>query len=273
MIRVPIMATELVAGARAVVAAVAAWEVPTVVSLTDARLLAEFLLVDAPPTHLTIITDRATAAAVTDVSYLAWSLAEHLESSRLDLYVEDADRPPSIAVSDGALIALVVDGATPAGVLTTDHERLRHQVKAQLESRIEDTVAIVAHGPTMTEVETEFAARFGADVAARYRRCLDELWPAVLNGSAVDAVSTAVVVVASANGWLHDLGAWGRAVGIATEADFSRAKAELESAGVIEVVEESRGVGRPRQRLTLRHDMLESSDRDEFRTIARVLSQ
>jgi hypothetical protein len=90
-------------------------------------------------------------------------------------------------------------------------------------------------------------------------------------GDDLDEVAIALLVTAKNEQLLYDVSRWGEDVGMASKATFSRTKTNLEDAGLLDTEKVPIDVSRPRQRLLLGDDALQSADTDELAFVARDL--
>lgn len=259
------MATGVLIGHHTLIKAIEAWGDPVVINVADPHLCAAYVMHDVSES-VRIVTDRSTYARMVDVEYLSWGLAQR-QGDMLEVAVTDDVQSPMVAVGPRGLIGFVDIGFQIGGIVTDEAEPLRTTVAQYLDHLATRAESAIVTGPSLTAVADEFAGRFGAAAADQYLDCLSGIWTDQLADEAIDAKRVATLVAADHEGLLADLGSWGRALGIATQADFSRIKQELVEASLVTVTNESRGVGRPRQRLGLNRAALEAIDDDRINPV------
>lgn len=265
------MSTEIVAGCPAIVDELTTWEHPMTIGTPNPRLLAWLITRMNEGANGTILTDDRTVRQVTDVDYLTWQLAERYERGDLEVRMVDGAAIPSMAMNHTSVMLLVDIGEFVGGVISHEAPKLHRNLEHHVENLVAETSVNVPSSPPRATIKSTFATQFSTQSADRYLACLDALWSDQLDGNEYDAIDVAVIVVADEAGWLSDLGTWGRTAGIATEADFSRAKGKLEDGGIIQVFERSEGVGRPRHQLSLNTEVLAAARQPELQLIAEQL--
>ena len=261
------MSAELVHGRSAVLEQLVTWSGTNTMSTTDPYLLGSLLTRDRPAaTTWSVLTTVSCLDTIESVDYLSWSLTEAIEAgtftvSRIDRQI------PSVALGEDELIAFIEFETTLAGLRIGAHGELGLLLKHCLGEVRASSPQWTPTQPTLTTVLDTYEAHFGEDAAMHLEECLGAIWDQQLAGETYDALEFATLVAAHNGSWLGNLGAWGRASGVATEADFSRIKQRFEEAGLIEVESIADGVGRPQQRLTLRLDALDVTAREALDTL------
>lgn len=263
------MVTGTVEGLEELTAALSDWNRPMILGTASPRLVAELLT--GPPTRRPdrILIETTTFEHLIEVAYLRWVLAEHIEIGDLEIYVAD-DGVPLLATDETTVMGLIEIDAFHGGVLSED-DALSILATEHLENATATAQPVNSFGKTLSTVEAAFAKQFSPSAASDYFECLARLWPMNLEGLGYDARSVAVIVAANEEAWFSSLGPWGRETDIATEADFSRAKRQLEDDGIVHVLTQPQGVGRPRHQLQLIDEALEQSVRQDIKDIAMVL--
>ncbi len=266
------MTVEIVTGWPAFVAELDTWDRPITICTDNPRFVAWITTRVGDGTIGTILTDDRTVRQVTEIDYLEWQLADRYERGDLEVRILDGHTIPAIAMNHASVLLLVDIAESPGGVISHEATELHHRLHHHVERLLGDASIGSPAAPGFTAVKNAFVTQFSSRLADRLFECLDVLWPDQLDGNEYDAIAVATIVVADDHGWLSDLGTWGRTTGIATEADFSRAKRTLEEDGIIQVFERSDGVGRPRHQLALNTEVLADAKQPELQLIAEVLT-
>jgi hypothetical protein len=125
--------------------------------------------------------------------------------------------------------------------------------------------------PAISRVRSSLETEIGEATAADFDSVLASLATARGDGDGLDEVTISLLVAARNNELLYEISRWGEDVGLASKATFSRTKTRLEDMGLIDTESVPIDVGRPRLRLLVGDERLESADSDELATVAQSL--
>jgi hypothetical protein len=238
---------------------------PTATGITDIV----FGVHDAadPPT-VDLLADRTALKSATADFVAGGHAADLVAEGTLSVRWADEIARPSLLVADDSVVSVVAVPDRVAGLVATD-ETFVTEVNECDTRRWVAAEAFRLPAPPLSDVRETLAAELGTTVAADFDTALAEL-PAVRDDApGLDEVTVSLLVAARHGVLLYDVSRWGEDVGLASKATFSRTKGELEAAGLIATEKVPIAVGRPRLRLRLATDRLESADVPELTRLAR----
>ncbi|UPM43534.1 transcriptional regulator TbsP [Halocatena salina] len=195
--------------------------------------------------------------------------ADLIEADRLALRTFD-EPTNTLIVSDDAVTAVVSAGGKVAGLVTDDTEFVS-ATREQYESEWDSAEQFKLRTPPISRVRSTLSEEIGADVAEDFDGVLTSLETARGNGEGLDEVTISLLVAAKNEELLYDISKWGEDVGIASKATFSRTKTRLEEMGLVDTEKVPIDVGRPRLRLILGDDRLQSTSSDDLANVAQSL--
>lgn len=195
--------------------------------------------------------------------------ADLIDEDRLALRTFDGPTN-TLVVSDEAVTAVVSAGGKVAGLVTDDTEFVS-ATRGQYENEWESAESFKLRTPPISRVRSTLSEEIGADVAKDFDGVLTSLETARGNGDGLDEVTISLLVAAKNEELLYDISKWGEDVGIASKATFSRTKTRLEEMGLVDTEKVPIDVGRPRLRLILGDDRLQSTSSDDLANVAQSL--
>ncbi|RRJ29224.1 transcriptional regulator TbsP [Halocatena pleomorpha] len=195
--------------------------------------------------------------------------ADLIEADRLALRTFD-EPTNTLIVSDDAVTAVVSAGGKVAGLVTDDTEFVS-ATRDQYENEWDAAEQFKLRTPPISRVRSTLSEEIGADVAEDFDGVLTSLETARGNGEGLDEVTISLLVAAKNEELLYDISKWGEDVGIASKATFSRTKTRLEEMGLVDTEKVPIDVGRPRLRLILGDDRLQSTNSDDLANVAQSL--
>lgn len=195
--------------------------------------------------------------------------AADLESAEtLGLRVLSEAPEASLLVTDDSVVSLISADGLVGGLTATDPSFVS-AVRERYESEWDGAEAFSLRTPPLSRVRETLAADIGTDTADDFDAVLDSLDVAIGDGEGLDEVAIALLVAARNGQLLYDMSKWGEDVGLASKATFSRMKTRLEDSGLVETEKVPIDVGRPRLRLRLGGEDLESADLAELASTAQ----
>ena len=211
-----------------------------------------------------LLADPAVLKTVADDFSVAGRMANRVESGELEIRRHDGGT--NALVATGSSVAAVVRGNDCAAGLVTDDDGVVEDTEARLAEAWADADAYDLQAPSLDRVRETLEAELGRPTADDFDAILSSD-----AGGAVDEVTISLLAAAKNGELLYDISKWGEDVGIASKATFSRTKTRMEEQGVIETEKVPIDVGRPRLRLRLDSDRLETDDDREFARVARSM--
>jgi len=224
---------------------------------------------DGPPT-VRLLGHPETVKDVMSDFIVASNAADLVESATLELRVNDATSGNPLLIHDDAVVA-VVDAGASVGGLVADDEAFVADAREQYESQWEGAEAYPLRTPPLSTVHEGLSAELGEHAEQDFRAMLSSLETARGDGDGLDEVTISLLVAAKNEELLYDVSKWGEDTGVASKATFSRTKTKLEDMGLIETEKVPIDVGRPRLRLTLGDDRLETAENDQLATVAQSM--
>ncbi|PSP74921.1 hypothetical protein BRC81_17260 [Halobacteriales archaeon QS_1_68_20] len=168
---------------------------------------------------------------------------------------DDLGRNP-VLVTDGRLVVRIAAGNFVEHAATED-ESFVSSVRAAYEERWAGADSFEIRTPARSRLRDSLTddENLGEAVWEDFAALLRHV---EADGAEVDEVTLTVIAAARNGSQLYHLSRWGKEVGLASKATFSRMKSQLEEQGIVETVRVPVEVGRPRQRLTLPDDLVEA---------------
>ena len=222
--------------------------------------------VDDDSPSIRLLANAAALKAAMGEFLVAGRAANHVDSEVLDIRQCEGGSNALVVTESSAVT--VVRGAERVAGLATDDEAIVDDVDDRLSAAWGGADPYDLRTPPLTRVRTTLASELGESTAEAF----DSIFAAIeADGAGVDAVTVSVLVAARNEDLLYDISKWGEDVGIASKATFSRTKTRLEELGAIETEKVPIDVGRPRLRLRIADERLETDDHAEFARAARSI--
>ena len=222
------------------------------------------------PPEVRLLADERALKNVMDDFLVASTAADLLDEGTLSMQVLDDVPNHSVAVTTDSVYALVTIGDTVGGLGTADGGFVAGAVD-YYESVWAETETYSLRTPSISKVRSTLEDEIGPETAADFDTVLNSLSTARGDGDGLDEVTISLLVAARNGELLYDISKWGEDVGLASKATFSRTKTKLEDMGLIDTEKVPIDVGRPRLRLMLGDDRLDTADADELATVAQSL--
>jgi hypothetical protein len=217
--------------------------------------------------EIRLLAREPVLKSVRDDFLIAADIADLAEQQGLEIRLLQGGIENTLFVSDGSLYAVVAMEAGAAGLAAED-ETFLEDTYATYDDIFETAPSFDLRTPGRTRVGETLEDVLGEQTRADFDAVLASLDSV---GDDLDEVAIALLVTAKNEQLLYDVSRWGEDVGMASKATFSRTKTNLEDAGLLDTEKVPIDVGRPRQRLLLGHDTLQSADTDELAFVARDL--
>ncbi|WP_238479795.1 transcriptional regulator TbsP [Natranaeroarchaeum sulfidigenes] len=229
-------------------------------------------LVDVLADHegrVDVLAEPATVKTVMDDFIVASNAADLIASDRLSLRTSDALATNPLLISSLSVMTLVTTDTSVSGLVSED-ESFVDDVRSEYRDQWAAAEEYSLRTPPRTEVDEELAESLGEDAERDFQAMLGSLETA-RGDDGIDEVTASLLVAAKNEALLYDISKWGEDTGVASKATFSRTKTKLEEEGLIETEKVPIEVGRPRLRLTLADERLQSADSDQIVTAAQSL--
>ena len=212
-----------------------------------------------------VLADRSLLKAIANDFPVASNAAESVDRGALELRVATTDTGNALLVTDTSVVAVVSASEQAAGLVTTDEAFVR-DANETYRARFEAAEPFSLRTPALSTIRSSLDAEFGSAVRTDFDAILASV--GADDGPDLDEVVISLLVAARNDLLLYDISKWGEDTGIASKATFSRTKTDLEEAGLIETEKVPIDVGRPRLRLQLGDDRLETAEPDQLAAVA-----
>ncbi|MES3517951.1 MAG: DUF5821 family protein [Natronomonas sp.] len=214
--------------------------------------------------QIRILAGESTLSKLNGAFELRARLAKHAGSGRLSLHRYDGSTNTLLVDRDAVVLFSDIGDETievrkaHSQFLTDKYEQFCTEACAA--TRVDlDT-------PSITRIRSTLSDALGTDPAEEFDRVL-RLLPDCADS---DAATVALLVAGRHEKLYGDLSTWGEALGVASNATFSRKKTELiEEHGLIETEAISRDVGRPPLRLRPADTSLRDASVDDLADLAK----
>ena len=220
--------------------------------------------------EIRMLADESTLKDAMEDFLVASPAADLVEAGTLSMRVLATVPNHSVVVTNDSVYALVTVADT-ISALGTDDDEFVGAAANHYESTWESAEAYSLRTPAISRVRSSLETEIGEATAADFDSVLASLATARGDGDGLDEVTISLLVAARNNELLYEISRWGEDVGLASKATFSRTKTRLEDMGLIDTESVPIDVGRPRLRLLVGDERLESADSDELATVAQSL--
>ncbi|MDG5776413.1 DUF5821 family protein [Haloarculaceae archaeon H-GB2-1] len=221
-------------------------------------------------TTVDLLANERKLKSVMDDFLIASNAADLIAADTLTIRVRESLPENSLLVSENAVVSLVFAGDRVGG-LSTDNDAFVTQARDYYDEQWETADEFGLRTPPLSQVRETLESDIGPETATDFDAVLDSLQTARGNGEGLDEVTISLLVAAKNGELLYDISKWGEDIGLASKATFSRTKTKLEDMGLIDTEKVPIDVGRPRLRLMLGDDRLDSADTDELANVAQSL--
>ncbi|WP_407652201.1 transcriptional regulator TbsP [Halomicrococcus gelatinilyticus] len=201
---------------------------------------------------------------------IASNAADLIDADALRMRTTEEPAGNELLITDDVVMALVTAGDSVGG-LTSDDGEFVDAANDAYTTNWEEADEFSLRTPPLSRVRDTLREEISADAEDDFNSVLSSLETARGDGDGLDEVTISLLVAAKNEALLYDISKWGEDVGIASKATFSRTKTKLEDMGLIGTEKVPIDVGRPRLRLKLAHDELESADADQLAGVAQSI--
>jgi len=201
---------------------------------------------------------------------IASNAADLIDADALRMRTTAEPAGNELLITDDVVMALVTAGDSVGG-LTSDDGEFVDAANDAYTTNWEEADEFSLRTPPLSRVRNTLRDEISADAEDDFNSVLSSLETARGDGDGLDEVTISLLVAAKNEALLYDISKWGEDVGIASKATFSRTKTKLEDMGLIGTEKVPIDVGRPRLRLKLAHDELESADADQLAGVAQSI--
>ena len=201
---------------------------------------------------------------------IASNAADLIDADALRMRTTAEPAGNELLITDDVVMALVTAGDSVGG-LTSDDGEFVDAANDAYTTNWEEADEFSLRTPPLSRVRDTLRDEISADAEDDFNSVLSSLETARGDGDGLDEVTISLLVAAKNEALLYDISKWGEDVGIASKATFSRTKTKLEDMGLIGTEKVPIDVGRPRLRLKLAHDELESADADQLAGVAQSI--
>ena len=220
-----------------------------------------------PPSVRLLAENRALKDEMDDF-IVASTAADLIADDLLELKILSDVPNHSLLIGSESVVSLIDAGDAVAG-LTTDEDAFLDDIAAFYDDQWERADSYSLRTPAMSRVMTTLESDIGQETADDFEGVLASLQTARGDGDGLDEVTISLLVAAKNGELLYDISKWGEDIGLASKATFSRTKTTLEDMGLIDTEKVPIDVGRPRLRLMLGDERLQSVDSDELASVAQ----
>jgi len=222
-----------------------------------------------PPSIRILAEDRPLKDEMDDF-IVASTAADLIDAGTLELKILTDVPNHSLLIGSESVVSLIDAGDAVAG-LTTDEAEFVDDIASFYEDEWERADSYSLRTPAMSRVMDTLESDIGPETASDFDGVLSSLQTARGDGDGLDEVTISLLVAAKNGELLYDISKWGEDIGLASKATFSRTKTTLEDMGLIDTEKVPIDVGRPRLRLMLGDERLQSADSDELASVAQSI--
>jgi hypothetical protein len=222
-----------------------------------------------PPAVRLLAENRALKDEMDDF-IVASTAADLIEADLLELKILSDVPNHSLLIGSESVVSLIDAGDAVAG-LTTDEDAFLDDISSFYDDEWEHADSYSLRTPAMSRVMETLESDIGPETAGDFEGVLASLQTARGDGDGLDEVTISLLVAAKNGELLYDISKWGEDIGLASKATFSRTKTTLEDMGLIDTEKVPIDVGRPRLRLMLGDERLQSADSDELASVAQSI--
>ena len=233
-------------------------------------------LIDAATEHegdlpeMRMLANESILKDVMEDFIIASNAADLIDEDALRMRTTGESAGNELLITDDVVMALVTAGDRVGG-LTSDDDEFVDAANDAYTTNWEEADEFSLRTPPLSRVRDTLRDEISADAEGDFNSVLSSLETARGDGDGLDEVTISLLVAAKNEALLYDISKWGEDVGIASKATFSRTKTKLEDMGLIGTEKVPIDVGRPRLRLKLAHDELESADADQLAGVAQSI--
>lgn len=222
---------------------------------------------DDPPAVRLLAENRALKDEMDDF-IVASTAADLIDADVLELKILSDVPNHSLLIGSESVVSLIDAGDAVAG-LTTDEDAFLDDISSFYDDEWDRADSYSLRTPAMSRVMSTLESDIGPETADDFQGVLSSLQTARGDGDGLDEVTISLLVAAKNGELLYDISKWGEDIGLASKATFSRTKTTLEDMGLIDTEKVPIDVGRPRLRLMLGDERLQSADSDELASVAQ----
>jgi hypothetical protein len=233
------------------------------------RLVSVASTLEARPT-VRVVAQEPVLKDVMDDFIVASNAADLVAAGSLFLRTNDVSAESALVVTRETVLAIVTAGDSVAALTTEDDEFVRTAFDAYRDDW-EEAEEYRLRTPPLSRVRETMSEELSPGMREDFDDVLASLQTARGDGDGLDEVTISLLVAAKNDVLLYDISKWGEDVGIASKATFSRTKTKLEELGLIDTEKVPIDVGRPRLRLKLGEERLQSVDATELASVAQSL--
>ena len=248
---------------------------PTTLVNPDAAVVKALpaMLEETPLTSITVVARRDVLRALRVDFVLATTLADAVEDEELALFsVEEGYFGNSnLSVSADTVASLVPAGGRWVALCERDEAFVSamNDVRREL---VDEAGAFNLRTPGISLLEATAGTELGSAYRTDFQAAFEAVRVSSGDESRVDAVLLSLLVGAKSESLFYDLGRWAEDVGLASKATLSRRKCDLEARGLITTEKVPIEVGRPRHRLRLADEHIETAGITDLASMTLTLS-
>jgi hypothetical protein len=220
--------------------------------------------------HVRLIAEYRSLKTVLEDFIVASTAADLAADGHLTLRTVEDPPANTLLVGDDRVVTLV-DAGERIGALVTDDASFVSETHESYGERWAAAEEYSLRTPPISEVRDSLSGDLSDDAREDFDGVLQSLETARGDGDGLDEVTISLLIAARNEELLYDVSKWGEDVGLASKATFSRTKTKLEDMGMIDTEKVPIDVGRPRLRLKLGDDRLESAETDQLATVAQSI--
>jgi hypothetical protein len=225
---------------------------------------------DGDTPSVRMLADERTLKDVMDDFIVASNAADLIEQGELDLRTIAESPENSLLVTEDEVVALVRAGNRVGGLSTDDGEFVSTAYDAY-DTEWDEAEEFTLRTPPISRVRDTLEENISPEAEEDFDNILASLETARGDGEGLDEVTISLLVAAKNEALLYDISKWGEDVGIASKATFSRTKTKLEDMGLIDTEKVPIDVGRPRLRLKIGDERLQTADNGQLATVAQSI--
>jgi hypothetical protein len=211
---------------------------------------------DTPPVRLFV--EERTLKDVLDDFLVASRLADLTEQATIAVRALPDVPRTSLLLTEETLLTIVESSDSIAGLPSTN-EAFITDIYDHHSRRWKRADPFSLRTPPLSRVRETMAEEIGEQAVEDFDVVLETL-DSARSREGLDEVTITLLVAANNSELLYDISRWGEDISLASKATFSRAKKDLEDAGLLDTEKVPIEVGRPRLRLVLGNAELRDAD-------------
>lgn len=214
-----------------------------------------------------ILTDADTITELRSQFLTTTYLVEHIEEGTIELRGQTFSLP-TFVISTDSIVTITGFPHAQQTTLRTSEQPFLDKTSQAFDANFEDATLVAFRKPGYSLMMATLEERFDGDIRSDFETALHVATDSDQQKLSLDPEIISLLVGAYHEILFYDLSRWGETTQLASQANFSRKKQELEEAELLDIRNEPIDVGRPRHRLLLGESINKNNDLEEIITSA-----